>query len=173
VSTSAGSVPPSHNRALDGGLAWALTATLHRHCLLNKLCSLQLPQCNTDRGSLVPAGYTHVLKTDDDSYVRVSKVLDALRFDASTPPGTIRRRLPGLHQALLQQMARDGSPLHTDGISLWNASQLVASAGAMAGEADLHSGRNSVAVCGVKAGWSSTVFAYSSLTFRPQVLGWS
>ncbi|KAI3437810.1 hypothetical protein D9Q98_000257 [Chlorella vulgaris] len=79
-----------------------------------------------------PAGYTHVLKTDDDSYVRVSKVLEALRFDASTPPGTIRRRLPGLHQALLLQTARDGSPLHTDGISLWNASQLVASAGAMA-----------------------------------------
>ncbi|EFN55980.1 hypothetical protein CHLNCDRAFT_145336 [Chlorella variabilis] len=88
-----------------------------------------------------PAVYTHVLKTDDDCYIRIGNVMEALVDDApeqhasatAAPGAHGPRRLPALNRALREQMARDGSPLHSDGISLYNATRLVASAGSAAG----------------------------------------
>ncbi|PRW57106.1 Phosphatidylserine synthase 2 isoform A [Chlorella sorokiniana] len=95
-----------------------------------------------------PAGYTHVMKTDDDCYVRISKVVEALSDPPQEPPaGTLTLggapKLPlGLHRrhllpatlAQLRDMAgRDGSPLHTDGMQLVNMTKLVRQLGAAAG----------------------------------------
>ena len=68
-----------------------------------------------------PPGYTHVLKVDDDVYLRIGRVLRALRSppgaDLAAPPSP--RALPATHQQLQAEMARQpGSVLHTDGIQV-------------------------------------------------------
>lgn len=101
---------------------------------------------------LSPAGYTHLLKTDDDCYVRIDQVLSALRQPVvlspsamaaeqggqpRTPqPSAVRpRRLPAMHAQLLEMMGRDDGRdvLYTDGIQLYNATTLVRTAGTAAG----------------------------------------
>ena len=98
------------------------------------------------RPALPCTGYTHVLKTDDDCYVRMPKVLEALQTPppeaasaaehllaggAAAAAGGAAPRLTPVRQGLREWMARDGGhPLHTDGINVYNATELVASAGA-------------------------------------------
>lgn len=122
------------------------------------LCALPGPQAArrescacTSLLLLHPAGYTHVLKTDDDCYVRIPKILEALQTPpeepsaSALPPqhlmaggaaaasgdGAAAPRLTGVRQGLREWMARDGGhPLHTDGINVYNATALVASASA-------------------------------------------
>ena len=61
--------------------------------------------------------------------------------DGAAPPVALlaplapprRRSLPATREQLLGMMGRDGEPLHTDGILLYNATALVASAGPLAG----------------------------------------
>lgn len=82
----------------------------------------------------LPAGYTHTLKVDDDVYLRIGQVLEALLHtptatatgdghNATTASGAPAvqgwaptRRLPATHQQLVETMERGGGPLHTDGI---------------------------------------------------------
>ncbi|KAL4451696.1 hypothetical protein ABPG75_007358 [Micractinium tetrahymenae] len=91
-----------------------------------------------------PAGYTHLLKVDDDTYVRIDRVLGALRdpldeaggseggawaLPAHRGDGT----LPAMRQQLLEHAGRTGEPMHTDGIQLYNLTEVVAAAGAATG----------------------------------------
>jgi hypothetical protein len=84
------------------------------------------------------AGFTHILKTDDDCYLRPALLLEALHGPAPGQP--VGGHLPGLRRALREQTARSGSPLHSDGIMLYNASRLVSTAGAAAGAPHSHDG---------------------------------
>lgn len=122
------------------------------------------------------AGYTHLLKVDDDTYVRIDRVLRALRdpLDEAGQPvlqremqqapgmgGTMAAaraaglaassgtnvssggtalpvaggdgRLPATRQQLLDQASKTGTPMHTDGILLYNMTELVEAAGRKAG----------------------------------------
>lgn len=85
----------------------------------------------------MPAGYTHVLKVDDDVYLRIDQALLALRApagaDQSAPPRP--RALPATRQQLAEEVARmgGGTVLHSDGIQLYNATLLVKHAGDAAG----------------------------------------
>ncbi|PSC69470.1 UDP-c:betaGal beta-1,3-N-acetylglucosaminyltransferase 6 isoform B [Micractinium conductrix] len=123
-----------------------------------------------------PAGYTHLLKIDDDCYLRLDRLLATLadpldkagtpqpRGDGGPPEGWGMAgslaaagpdpkaaaasaaggaarggvdaapdggggALPATRKQLLVEMARRGTPLHTDGLQLYNVTELVARAG--------------------------------------------
>ncbi|KAL6766987.1 hypothetical protein ACKKBG_A38130 [Auxenochlorella protothecoides x Auxenochlorella symbiontica] len=83
-------------------------------------------------GHAHPKGYTHILKTDDDCYLRVSHLLKALRV---RPAPSLFHRAPrdgggaaggagaspsATRLALERLAARQGLTLHTDGLTLYN-----------------------------------------------------
>lgn len=95
-----------------------------------------------------------MLKTDDDCYVRMPKILAALQSPPESAPAAglppphmltgggaaaasgAGPQLTAVRQGLQEWMARDGGhPLHTDGLNVYNATGLVksASAGGTAG----------------------------------------
>ena len=85
-----------------------------------------------------PAGYTHILKTDDDCYVRLPEILVALHSPAPTAAaavaGTPRASLAAAVQQQLWKWMGDGMPLHSDGIQVFNTTLAVEQAGTTAGK---------------------------------------
>ena len=107
----------------------------------------------------VAAGYTHVLKTDDDCFVRVCHVLAALHeatpaaaraaaaagggggepgSHGATPDGGAAGAShpppPPLQAKVAEWARRQGKPLHSDGMVMYNAEDMVRRAGLLAGE---------------------------------------